>query len=294
MEAESLNDRAMSLLAKGEFDAAQELFYLNKRQNPCRQTYNNLGSFLYDNGMRLRNGKEVSAVALGKRYVQKAWEYGQDAVVACNLGRIFYEEQDFHAAYRYFSLTCMEVPGDQILYNQAVSLFGLREYGQSYSCLKKIKVPFPEAIPPLLFSMAFSDRNNMTRCLRNGEYREQIGQMDPIQQMVFYYLCGQDLRVIETEKIMRLEWSLNGDEWAIWIDSLIRAGKAEELPQALSRVTEGYAPAYEKRLCRTIRFFCRNEAGRKEAIKRYFNTLCFPQIEPCGYYGCKAHRTPWQ
>ena len=46
MEAESLNDRAMSLLAKGEFDAAQELFYLNKRQNPCRQTYNNLGSFL--------------------------------------------------------------------------------------------------------------------------------------------------------------------------------------------------------------------------------------------------------
>lgn len=137
MEAESLNDRAMSLLAKGEFDAAQELFYLNKRQNPCRQTYNNLGSFLYDNGMRLRNGKEVSAVALGKRYVQKAWECGQDAVVACNLGRIFYEEQDFHAAYRYFSLTCTEVPGDQILYNQAVSLFGLREYGQSYSCLKK-------------------------------------------------------------------------------------------------------------------------------------------------------------
>ncbi|MBP5230494.1 MAG: hypothetical protein ILO68_02085, partial [Clostridia bacterium] len=95
IDVKEINDRAMELLSDGKYDPAQQYFYEGKNRFPCAQTYNNLGLFLYENGISLRNGKCRAAKAIGKKYVAQALEIMRDPIILYNYGRMLFDEGDY-------------------------------------------------------------------------------------------------------------------------------------------------------------------------------------------------------
>ena len=294
MNVEQVNSQALDFLCKGDFDSAQYLLYQNAKQNPCCQTYNNLGSFLYDNGMTLKNGKNVSAVAYAKRYVKKAFEYDHSStVVSQNLGRMYYEENDYINACHCFSLAYANGHNEKILFNKAISLFALHRYLEAYECFQMIKPLFPEAVFPYLLTMAICDKESLLCFQKTNEYREFIQQMDLLDQMIFFYFGNQYQKILEIEPELNKSWSLRESDWAILVDALIQLGQEETIRPIIEEKLSNYDSFYEKSLYQSVTVLLNEVSTRKEVIKEYFNTLSFPQIILCNYFGCEAHHTPW-
>ena len=84
--------------------------------------------FLYENGLTSKNGKPRCATSLGKKYVIKAIQYKNHSLIQKNLGRIFFDQQDYPSALRWFSFSYEQAKDDIVLYNLALSLIELHEY----------------------------------------------------------------------------------------------------------------------------------------------------------------------
>ena len=66
------NERALNLLSKENFIQAQKLFFKNAKSTQSHETYNNLGWYLYTEGLECKNGKVRNAEKLGLHYLLKA------------------------------------------------------------------------------------------------------------------------------------------------------------------------------------------------------------------------------
>jgi len=293
LNSEILNKRAMSALLNGEFETAQELFYLNKNTNPCFQTYNNLGLFLYQHGIVTKSGKEMCAESLGKRYLLKASIFQKNAIVFMNLGEVFFNERKYNESYEFYSSCYSLLSNDYILYDRAISLFMQKKYKNAFYLFRNIKSLSNEMIFPFFVSMAMYDKKSLILGLNANQYNEQISRMDLLDRVIFYYLCEKYSSIIEIEERLNEEWSLSYGEWAILIEAFCKQHESERVNLIIKKKLECCETYNQKRLFKEVQTLYRCQEKRKATIKNYFDELVFAPMNLCGYFGCDLHLNSW-
>ena len=94
-----INDVALLALHKQDWEAAQKLFYQNVIENPSHRTYNNLGYYLWSEGLICKDGKHRNARKLGMQYIIKASKLGISIANCCAIAEaanknFFYAKDD--------------------------------------------------------------------------------------------------------------------------------------------------------------------------------------------------------
>ena len=289
MNSFEINRKAVNILCRGNFDKAQEVFYKNKNMFPGYQSYNNLGMFLYENGFTSKNGKSRCATSLGKKYVIKAIQYKNHYLIQKNLGRIFFDQQDYPSALRWFSLSYEQAKDDIVLYNLALSLIELHEYQQAIEKLESVIESVDDAYRVCLYCKAKVQKQTVSVFLKNRQYDEK--KIDLIDQMYLFYLCNMYGAIVEKGEEITSEWGLTYGQWAVIIDSYIRCGKKDLLDAMISKEAMNYYNS--KRYYRELNLLIYNDKKRIDII----NLSLFPHdlstIVQCGYFGCENHGTSW-
>lgn len=290
--AKNINDYAMRLLSNGDFESAQKYLYEGKNRFPCAQTYNNLGLFLYENGIGLKNGEHRVATTLGKKYIAQALKLKRDPRIIANIGRILFDEGDYYGAYANFSNALRLKKDEELLYNIAVSLFNSRDYKGCLKCCKRMDNTVIDRIPLYLFSLAFCEKESIEN-LNSNYFKSLINQMNLLDQMNLLYYCGHYYNIEKSTKELLSQWSLDFCEWAILIDAFIKIGKAKEIDNIMRReICDSQAYGFRKVKSHLILLY-NDSFERERTINNFFDTMLFPQIVKCGYFGCILHETRW-
>lgn len=253
------------------------MFYLNCAKFPSYQSYNNLGLYLYENGLNLKNGTVRSASKIGEHYIRRALGLERHQTVLNNLGRIAYERGEYLAAYQFYSQSYELVQHDAIAYNLALSLFCLHRYSEAYSILKECKDKLDEALLPYLFATVYTNRAEMEDL--SAEVSEKIETLDGVDQLLLFYMCKRYDKVVLAAEIILSNWWLDQEQWAVLIDSFIQTNEIEKLKTIIA----DYADHENRSLCRKIRILTQDAAVRKNSVARCYEELAFPIIVLSGY-----------
>ena len=219
MIATNIHHAAMEALAQGNFSEAQRLLYLNCTKFPSYRSYNNLGLYLYENGMDLKNNTTRSAAKIGEHYIQRALKLERHQTILNNLGRISYERGEYLGAYQYYSQSYEVVHDDAIAYNIAVTLFCLHRYAEAYSILKECKDRLKEALLPYFFSTLYTNETEAKDFVE--KFPEEVETFDEVDQLLLFYLCKRYDKIICAAKNLLSDWWLREEQWAVLIDSFI-------------------------------------------------------------------------
>ena len=168
----------------GNFVQAQNLFKTNKKLYPDYRTYNNLGFFLYENGMDLKNGKTKSATKLSQRYIQKSIEMNATVIALNNMGYISYELGDFESAERYYGRSLTIKNDKDVQYNYAASIYQLGQYQLANTISLELADYIEPATGLYVFSHIYANYGKKFEI----SVESITNKLDEIDRMLLYYL----------------------------------------------------------------------------------------------------------
>ena len=305
MNAFERNEKALDILSKGKFLQAQQLFFENARMAPSHETYNNLGWYLFTEGLECKNGKVRNAEKLGTYYLQKAESIRHTSV---NLNNIAYvmeiqrnlaycqtgvESRDIcRAAYEYTEKALQLKYSNEAEYNRLRFLYLCDSRStEVLSGLEKLSGQFdePDCIEFLLNVLCIHAR--LHECLeRLAQYRDKL---DELCLMSLYCICGEYEKGAGLCGRIYEKYALRPVDIAMLADCLIRSGQPEKALTLKQAWQEDAAPETKKAaqaFCREADRIFDSAAYRAELIQGY--RFRPPVIPLCGYFGCKRHGTP--
>jgi tetratricopeptide (TPR) repeat protein len=287
-----INDKALSALENNRYETAQKLFYFNKKTYPCYQAYNNLGIYLYDNGIILKSGKVVAARAIGKEYVLKSLAIKKCTKTYKNIARIFIEENNYELAQYYYSLVYQIEPNDVNLYNRMVSYGNARDYYEAYKSGKLICNPSADMIFPILFCASRSDSSEAITLFKRFSNISIFQKIDSLDRLVIFYLFGMYKSILEMSTGILNEWSIDDGTLAIIVDSVC---KEVSTPHYVKEWINSFTSSIDINNAwkRRIGIYLKNEPLRTKKINDYLKLIQFQPIYECGYFGCHLHDTSW-
>ncbi len=278
MDAEMINRMALEQLMHGNFVQAQNLFKTNKKLYPDYRTYNNLGFFLYENGMDLKNGKTKSATKLSQRYIQKSIEMNATVIALNNMGYISYELGDFESAERYYGRSLTIKNDKDVQYNYAASIYQLGQYQLANTISLELADYIEPATGLYVFSHIYANYGKKFEI----SVESITNKLDEIDRMLLYYLVEKYEDVVKLAENIFNGWSLSEKEWAILIDSLVKCEETNKLYNLLK---------YNDDESEFLNKIINDDMLRRKIIDSY---KFFPiQIACCDYFGCSVHNISW-
>jgi len=280
MNTKEMNEHALSVLAKGNFFEAQQLFQKYAKINPCAETYNNLGYYYYTEGMELPDGKTKNAKELSCRYLEKAWEMKPLVKTCLNIGYICYEADCYEDAYRYYEAAYKLLPTEESLYNMSIMLYMGKKYE---ACIKLLE---SQEFPPsqILHFFATVYHGGVEQDWKLANNQKVITALDAIDLLVLYYHSQQPMRIIEL--IPRLKtWGFEPPDWAMFVDALLSIGKEEIM---MKYVKEKLDEKCHAKTIKKVKKMIRKKDYREQLIE---GSRFIPQlIMHCGYEDCPKHQ----
>jgi len=306
MTAEKMNQAAFEAFEKQNWEKAQELLYKNIKQNPCHQTFNNLGYFLATEGLVCKNGKYRSAVKLGLHYLKKASEYGcsenctyaQLYVIDRSMGTLSHCDcKNYIKEWQKLIEKQQAIKNSPELQYNLLRLRVLRGESPSdiYKEIQKLVAEYAveesvELYLEVLRKMSFIEEGK--QCI------SQYGALlDEVDLLIFYssvnlyyegvHLCDSVLKKYAMDSVLAsalIECCVNTEQF----------DKAIEYARIIRENQGSYSYNGASDWCDLVFEDLRHSSSfRKKLITDYFY---IPQaiIPHCCYFGCEVHHTPWE
>ncbi len=215
------NKKAIDEINKGNECKAQCLLRKNVQRYPCSMTFNNIGVYYAQYGMRISTGKIKSASKLARRYLLKAASFEDDwrclAAAASFLLDIPYEKANLLPAYNLF-FRAYDLYKDPITaYNLGACLYMQEKYEDAIRIFDKLCTKETMQViamrqgdnPRIVLANCFWRLNDRNSCLRQLDLVEYQWEFDD-RPSVFclYVLCGRiEEAMSEFYEIVK-EWKL--------------------------------------------------------------------------------------
>ena len=306
MDYIEVNDCALKLLSKGSFAQAQKLLFENAKSNPSHETYNNLGWYLFTEGLECKNGKVRNAEKLGMFYLSKAEKIKYTSVNLGNMASAMERQRDYiycqtgvdhsdlcRSAYRYMDQAVKLKYSNEAEYDRLRFLYLCDSRNpEVLSGLKKLSAKFADAdcIEFLLHVLCIHAR--FQECLELiPQYQDHLDEMC---LMSVYCLCGEFEKGADLCDRIYEKFVLTPDDTAMLADCLISSGQSEKAMKLKHALKEDVPTENKKAAreicCRIDRIFESSEYRAKLIQGYQFRP---PFMALCGYFGCKLHATPF-
>ena len=298
MKSYENNSEALAFLSQQKWEDAQRKMFENAKNNPCYQTFNNLGHFLITEGLTCKNGRTRNAFKIGIGYLKKSANIKKTStnayalISALNVKKQCQQDCKELEEYIYQYL-------EQILENEHSLTLKYNYLCLSYR-LGKFSTNSIEALRSIVKEQTFSEATSLYLYVlqENGcteESFELIKQhqafLDEFDLFVIYLrLKRYEEAYSLCDKIYEF-YSLNEllivaiIECCIKNNDFLKAQKYSKLFfDKTSKDKEYRAFVLSKSK--------KSEAYRNNIISNYKFEPSL--IESCGYFGCTSHRTDWE
>ncbi len=277
---------ALECLGRGDFWSAQGLLEQNARSGDYR-TYNNLGYFYLENGRTRKNGKDVSGMDWGKKYLCKANKTRKTKMCLSNMAFYYAEfENNDKKAFQCYREAYESFSDSTAAYNMAVCLFKQKKYRDCVKILSDGDFRDTDVLLMKAFALLSYDREAFRTLVSQNDIRQLTLDEDVMLLLSYFQDPNMDLSS-DVEKCLDA-WSPNEDMWAILID--IWMTKKESKRSIVQWVEDGlneYEPAYgkyEKKKKKIISMCIHSENKRKKYIASHLPyTPVYKHLG--GYYG---------
>ena len=302
-----MNHQALEALEDRNYQKAQELFYENARTHPCHETYNNLGYYLYTEGIEYARGryKYRSAQYLGMKYLVKAEALRPSVVNLCNIATVIDlglrsrdEEIDGFYSYRRgfeaLDKALRLAYSDELAYNRLRFLYlWQKNHTEVLTSLEELVKTFPCEQTVEFYLAVLCVHGCFEKCYRKME--EYGAYIDDMDRMIYYCLGGEYLKGAALfDAVRNLNYHFGEDYAAIVTECLVNAGRFEQAEEFAAEVIEtekGYdwrargqwPPKMFENLKQSTEY-------RRQVIRDY--TFVPEYLTPCGYFGCTRHGNP--
>lgn len=299
---EQINKQALECLANRDWKNAQFLFKENIKQNPCHQTFNNLGYFLITEGLELNNGKHKSAVMLGHKYLLKAAEMKETVTnIKAITESIFYQlrtatkknkKQLFSDACQWLKKASkMEYHHDvqynflmfsYLLSNDSNILFEIKDLIEKFENEETVSLYFCILLKQL-------NKNEGNHCIdRYGRY---ISDMD---KLMFYTKTEQYEKGYAISNDVYERFSIDKFLASALIEICINTNhftEAEMYAKKIFDMCQDPEYAVDAINGKVFGFTNSSSTYRKKLISSY---ECYPiYLKTCCYFGCSLHENLW-
>lgn len=295
MNAYEINVKALENLRKQNFAEAQKLFFMNAKEHPSHNTYNNLGYYLLTEGIICKNGKTIGAYKTGRKYIMEAYTMGKSTVNM--LAAIYAFELEANATttkrrneiYRIMKNWIKEkefLKSKEVLYSYLRICYLLGEYDvDEIQQIRALIQQFPnqETISLYLELLRINKfKEEGLQCIK--KYGDIIDSFDRLLFEVDMEICSKD-----NHKEVVEEYYPERICVALIIQCLLQTGENVELLSYIESVRKNEDAKLPLKL---FGFSKQSIDYRKRLISQYRNTPAF--LTTCCYLGCKEHDTPWE
>ena len=300
-----INEEALNLLSKENFTQAQKLFFQNAKSTQSHETYNNLGWYLYTEGLECKNGKVRNAEKLGLHYLLKAKKIKDTSVNLNNIASVIEGQRNYtycqtgvenielcRTAYQYTDQAVKLKYSNEAEYNRLRFLYLCDSRNtEVLSGLKKLSEQFKEPICIEFLLNILCIHAKFHECLELiPQYQNEL---DEICLMSMYCLCGEFEKGAGLCDRIYEKYVLTPEYIAMLANCLINSGqlkKAINVKSALKKDVDSKKKKAQE-FCQKIDQIFDNVEYRMELIQSY--QFMPPFLAMCGYFGCKLHATPF-
>ena len=303
MKEKYINSDALLALIDQNWDKAQELFYQNAIENPSHKTYNNLGHYLWSEGLICKDGKHRNAKKLGLHYIIKSSELGVSAVNCCAVAEAadhaFFYDNENSAPTISFALDYLEKvlrmdDAPDIRYNYYRFLYLLSPSDEIHLArLRELVIDYAtEESVGFYFNLLciHSKKEEGLECI--ARYGDMIDESDLLH---FYAKMGLYDEGIAISEAVCDHYCIDESIAAAVIECSLGANDDTEGKRIgdiiLAKIRD------ESDFCNTgsgdIRF---NKLITSRELRRELLDVQFyvpPMISCCCYFGCNIHNTAW-
>ena len=299
---EQINRQALESLEKNDCKNAQFLFKQNIKQNPCHQTFNNLGYFLITEGMELNNGKHKSAVMLGHRYLLKAAKMKETVINIKAITESFYyqsrtatkknKKQLFRDACDWLKIANKIEYRHDVQYNFLRFSYLLNDDNNILFEIRDLIKKFEnEETVSLYFCILLkqSMKNEGNNCIER--YGRFISDMD---KLMFYTKTEQYKKAYAICHNVYMAFSIDKFLASALIESCINTGHLTEAKMYAKKIYD---------MCQDVEYaidvipskvFCFTNSSSIYRKKLISSFECYPiYLSTCGYFGCSLHENTW-
>lgn len=290
MDIQKTNNEALIALENGDFLTAQSLFKKNCSSGDYR-TFNNLGCFYLENGMTQSNGKTVSGVGYGKKYIKKAYDIKKTETVLLNMAMIMTQyDKKYDEAYKLYKLAYNENACEDYFYNMNVCLYELKKHKTVVDLMKSCDLSCTENFLLYVFSLMQINRVDAVSFIKKNSRQDIIVDED-LRFLLSYFRDETDITMNDLNKFL-CSWSPDIYIWAVVIDVLVRLEITnEKILNIIKQTTDGYSN--QKQIIKELTPYIYDPIKRKT----YIQSVCYyrPTIKmACGYFGCHRHCNEWE
>ena len=271
-----LNKKALAFLTTQKWENAQQLLFENAKKSPCHMTFQNLGYYLFTEGLLCKTGKYRNAEYLGFQYLLKAAKSGISIENLCAIAtamdhffyypnRAFDLKSPLSIAYESIDAACKLWQSDALIYNRLyLSYLLTKKPKQAFILELSNRLSNSEnkyTVRFYLYLLAQSQRiNECIACMdRYGKY------LDELDLFTLCFLCDQYNRCLALSDSLIKKYDLDSVTQSMVSNVYMWAGK--QLP-----------PAWESR---------NSLQSREEIILRF---QFAPEFQPmCCYIDCPIH-----
>ena len=299
-----INDVALMFLQEHNFLQAQKMFYINKKNNPCHQTYNNLGYYLITEGMLCSNGRIRNALEIGSRYIMEASkmditvtnlcalvktiDYRINRIKRCKNKKQLYEnacillkraidiEYSDELQYNYLRFCYLLNPSDKQILSQTRTLV------LNYTSIESVSLYFE-------ILRAYGNTIEGNRCTDMfGEY------IDDVDILMYYAKTEQYEKAIPLCDKVFSQYSVDAFVASAIIECSIGINyfeKAQEFSRKIALMKSDCEYAISGISNKILTNLHSSSSYRREKINLY--TSIPPYLDQCCYFGCTMHDTRW-
>ena len=297
-----LNKQALEALYKGNFTLAQNLFYENAKSLPSHETYNNLGWYLYTEGLCCKNDKVRNAEKLAMHYLLKAKSLKLTSINLNNIANVLEGQRNYtccgtgvenvelsYAAYQNTDLAVTLKYSDEAEYNRLRFLYLCDMQNVDVLLGLKVLIEKFNDIDCIEFWLnVLCIHEQFDECLKTVEqYQKDFNEMS---LFLIYYLCGEYKKASDFIEDVIKKFSLHFVHKAMIIDCLEKSGNSQKVIDVKCLLTSEYIDD-NKKVPKELNQLFDNENYRTELTKSYRYKP--PFITLCGYFGCRKHQTPF-
>lgn len=291
MSTEKTNSEALCALENGDFALAQKLLRENIKTGDHR-AINNLGIFYIENGMIRKDGKNISAVSYGIKYIKQAYKSNKSELVLLNMAMISAQfDGDYKKAAELYALAYDLGKNKDALYNLCACFYMISDYDSVLSRMKISDASKQDEFLLYGFALLAVDPERFSHWMEKCDLNCRDIENDDAIQLLYFSQKNQ----ITLSRIYNYldEWHPDEYMWAMVIDLLdeYRVSYAE-IENIIKQNTDGI---FNGSATRKAAFdFLNDPLNRKKFIASESKHHFVPPLRhTCGYFGCPAHQTRW-
>lgn len=291
MNAIEINSQALDALENGDFFTAQRLFRENCRSKDYR-AINNMGVFYIENGLTRSDGKIVSAIAYGKKYIKKAYEKNRSETVLLNMGMIAAQfDKDYKSAVEFYKEAYSINESDDAFYNICACLYRSAMYQSVIGLMERCDLSKADNCLLYSFSLLALDPLKFTAQFKASEIKKTDID-DDFKILLLYFADKKEILLNDIYDFLN-DWSPDDYMWAVIIEILEENHvQHETIINIIEQAAEGYSDESNiiKNAVRHLKSPLDREKYIRSGVAHYFVPVFKKR---CGYFGCPIHHTDW-